>query len=118
MTEAVKPPPAPDVVSGVIPREKIPIAEGVQSRLRHLREVIGQFSGDLREMERLEKALLATADRLDRHTSLMGTETQLLEQLLKRDTSKPKAATSASVVPFVDHVEEALAVLTSGVKAS
>lgn len=116
MTEAVKPPPAPDVVSGVIPREKSPIAEGVQSRLRHLREVIGQFSADLREMERLEKALLAATDRLDRHTSLMGVETQLLEQLLKRD-SRQKLAQSSSVVALADRVEEDLATLTSGLKA-
>jgi hypothetical protein len=109
MNEVVKPP---------IVAKADPITEGVQARLRHLREVITAFSGDLREMERLEKALLAATDRLDRHTQLIGMETQLLEQLLKRDTSKPPVAKGASVVPFVDHVEEALQTLTSGMKAS
>ena len=109
MTEAVKPP--------ILPAKPDPITEGVQARLRHFREVINAFSGDLREMERLEKALLAATDRLDRHTSLMGTETQLLEQLLKREAVK-QAARPISLVGAVDHVEEALATLTSGMKAS
>jgi len=47
----------------------------------------------------------------------MGTETQLLEQLLKREAVK-QAARPVSLVGTVDHVEEALATLTSGLKAS
>ena len=95
MTEAVKPP--------IVPKAD-PINEGVQARLRHLREVINAFSGDLREMERLEKALVAATDRLDRHSHLIGMETQLLDQLLRREATK-QAVKPAGVVSIVDRVE-------------
>jgi hypothetical protein len=93
MTEAVTPP----VKSGGSTTPAI--TEGVQARLRRLREVINAFSGDLREMERLEKALVAATDRLDRH-------------------SQRKAVQPVSLAASVDRVEEDLATLTSSLKAS
>jgi hypothetical protein len=103
MTEAVKPP--------VVPAKPDPITEGVQARLRHLREALHAFGTDLEALKKLETALLAAAERLERHTSLIGMETQLLEALLKRD-SRPKAAEKpASVVSIVDRVEADLQAL-------
>jgi hypothetical protein len=110
MTEAVTPP----VKSGGSTTPAI--TEGVQARLRHLRDAISAFSADLREMERLEKSLLAAVDRLDRHSHLIGGETQLLEQLLKRDTSKPPVAKATSVVAIVDRVEADLATFSAAVR--
>jgi light-regulated signal transduction histidine kinase (bacteriophytochrome) len=110
MTEAVTPP----IKSGGSTTPAI--TEGVQARLRHLREAVNAFCNDLREMERLEKSLLAAIDRLDRHSHLIGGETQLLEQLLKRDSQR-KAVQPVSVVSIVDKVEEDLARLIVDARA-
>ena len=71
------PPPAP-------PKE--PIKDGIATHNRRIGELIDDLGKEIVALQRLEKSLKDAHDRLDRHTNLMGMETQLIDQLLKRDS--------------------------------
>ena len=71
------------------PPAREPIREGLAAHLKRIDALIGDIGQEIAALQRIEKALKDCHDRLDRQGGLIVMETQLVEQLIKRDAPKP-----------------------------
>lgn len=89
--------------------------DGVVPHLRKLRDIIDQFGEELDALKKLETALRAANDRLDRGAKLVGLENQMLDKLLFHQTPTDK---NPSVRVIADNVDRALADIIKESKAA
>ena len=70
--------------------------EGVTPHIRRMRDIVKQFGVELEEMHKLEAALKAAVDRLERGANLVHMESRMVEQLIKREKAKLIPVTSTT----------------------
>ena len=88
------------------------ITESVAERTRRMRDIVKRFGAELQDLQRLEKAMVDTIERIDRHSSLIGMENRLLEALLQRQKREPGDGKD-----IVTRVEQDLARLVDNLNA-
>ena len=85
--------------------------EGVTPHVRRMREIIKDFSAELEAMHKLEAALKAAVDRLERGANLVHMESRMVEQLIKREKTKLTALPATPLSNIVDKVQADLELL-------
>ena len=100
--------PTPYIPTTKEPIPKEPLKDGITPHLRKVGDLIIDLGNEIQALQRIEKALKDAHDRLERHSSLMAMETQLIEQLLKRDRITPATVKALPANQLADRVEEDL----------
>lgn len=96
-----------------MPTKGEPIKEGIVPHLRRIDDLIRDLGNEITGLQRIEQALKEAHSRLERHTGLMHSETQLIEQLLKRDARPAPPIRSIATDALAEKVENDLNRLTS-----
>ena len=108
MSNSSNPPATPYIPT----TSKEPIKDGIVPHIRRIGDLIHDINSEITEMQRIEKALRDAHDRLERHSTLMATEAQLIEALIRRDRPSPPVK-ALPTNKLADRVEEDLSRLTS-----
>ena len=74
--------------------------EGVSSHVNRMRNILENFASELRAMQKLEAALKQAIERLDRTSNLVHDESRMIEQLIKREKTKPATLVPISEKPI------------------